>query len=191
MFRSVLACLLLAVPSSTAPATHDTLLFVNYPNVHRVDCVEGRGTAFRVGSTHWISVAHVASLHGCTVDGAPIAVTQLDYVRDFARFDTKGSGNGLRVNCGGFVAGEWVWAIGHARGLPFQTAMALYVTYAKMPDGKRILIGPATVIPGMSGGPLLDSSGAVVGTINAYIPGTEISLSRDLRDTSICGANIA
>jgi S1-C subfamily serine protease len=43
------------------------------------------------------------------------------------------------------------------------------------------------VIPGMSGGPVIDQTGAVVGTTNAYMPDTGISFSRDLRDTSFAG----
>jgi S1-C subfamily serine protease len=57
--------------------------------------------------------------------------------------------------------------------------------------GKRVLIGEYNYIPGMSGGPVLDELGQVVGTVNAYIPGTPISLSREMRDTSVCGHGIA
>jgi hypothetical protein len=184
---------MLAVLSASAPAdAPDALLFVKYPLIHRVDCDEGRGTAFRVGVNHWLSVAHVTGMHNCTVDGNKIAVTEQDGGRDFARFDTMSAvPNGIRLNCHGFIPGHWYWSIGYARGAGFQTAVALYATYAKSPDGKRALIGPYNVIPGMSGGPIVDEEGEVVGTVNAYIPGTPISLSRELKDTSICGADIA
>jgi hypothetical protein len=43
----------------------------------------------------------------------------------------------------------------------------------------------------MSGGVVMNDKGEAVGTINAYIPGTGVSMSRDLKDTSVCGADIA
>jgi hypothetical protein len=188
MFRSaLLACVLVA-----QPVEYDSMRFVQYPLIRKVSCDEGSGTGFRVGLNHWLSVGHVTAMHNCMVDGAKIAVTEQDGGHDFSRFDTaSGVPNGFRVSCAGFIPGQWVWAIGHALGKPYQTALAVYVTYARAPDGKRVLIGDYDFIPGMSGGPVLNQAGEVVGTINAYIPGTSISLSRDLKETSVCGATIA
>lgn len=192
MLKMLLAGAMLAsVPVSASPE-QAPLVYLNYPLVHRVDCDEGRGTAFRVGQNHWLSVAHVTSLHNCTIDGAPIAVTEQDGTRDFTRLDThRAVPNGFRINCHGFIPGQWYWSVGFAGGKPYQTAIALYATYAHAANGLRVLIGPYAVIPGMSGGPVMDRTGAVVGTVNAYIPGTGISLSRELKTTSVCGANIA
>lgn len=192
MLKMLLAAAVLAsVPVSASPE-QAPLIFLNYPLVHRVNCDEGSGSAFRVGGNHWMSVAHVTGLHHCTINGAPITVTEQDGARDFSRFDTRQAmPNGLKVNCHGFIPGQWYWSTGFALGKPFQTAIALYATYAHAPNGMRVLIGPFTVIPGMSGGPIMDGSGAVVGTVNAYLPGTGISFSRELKTTSVCGANIA
>jgi hypothetical protein len=178
---------------ASAVEEQSPMVFMNYPMVHRVDCLEGTGTAFRVGANHWLSVAHVTRLHACTIDNQPITVTEQDGGNDFSRLDTPMTVNfnGFRINCGGFKPGQWYWAIGYAKGLPFQTAIAVYATFAKWTDGRRILIGPYAFIPGMSGGPVLDITGAVVGTVNAFVPGTGISISRELKDTSVCGANIA
>jgi hypothetical protein len=188
MLRSGILALALAAPQPV----YSPISFVQYPMVHRVDCAEGRGTAFRAGANHWISVAHVTAMHDCRIDGAPVTVTEQDGVNDFSRLDTAtGAPNGFRINCHGFVPGQWYWSVGFAGGAPWQTALAVYATYAKAPDGKRVLIGPNDFIPGMSGGPVLNEAGEVVGTVNAYVPGTPISLSRELKDTSACGADIA
>jgi hypothetical protein len=186
--KALLACLLTAQPVEEG----NSLKFVHYPLIHKVSCDEGSGTGFRVGLQHWLSVAHVTAMHNCTVDGAAISVTEQDGNRDFSRFDTRrATENGFRVNCHGFVPGRWYFAVGHALGKDFQTLLAVYATYAKGPDGKRVLIGEYDFIPGMSGGPVLNEAGEVVGVVNAYLPGTPISLSRELKDTSICGAGIA
>jgi hypothetical protein len=168
------------------------IAFIKYPLVHKVQCHEGSGTAFRIGGNHWLSVAHVTSMHDCQIDGDPITVVEQDGQNDFARLDTsRGVPNGFPINCHGFIPGQWYWAVGHANGYSFHTEIAVYATFARWGDGRRILIGPRDFIPGMSGGPVLNAAGEVVGVINAYVPGTPISISRELKDTSVCGANIA
>jgi hypothetical protein len=192
MIVKALAALLALVPVSAVPQTTSSLELVHYPLVHRVDCLEGRGTAFRVGGVHWLSVAHVTALHACSIDNQPITVTEQDGKRDFAQLDAGiMPANGFKINCKGFIPGHWMWAVGYPWGGPVQIAMPVYVAYAKTDDGRRVLIGEHTFIPGMSGGPVLNEQGEVVGLVNAYVPGTSVSISRDLRDTSVCGADIA
>jgi hypothetical protein len=194
MIVKALAALLALVPVSATPQTTlaSSLELVHYPLVHRVDCLEGRGTAFRVGGTHWLSVAHVTALHACSIDNQPITVTEQDGKRDFAQLDAGiMPANGFKINCKGFVPGHWYFAIGYPWGGPVQVLIPLYATYAKSGSGLRILIGEDAVIPGMSGGVVMNDKGEAVGTINAYIPGTGVSMSRDLRDTSVCGGDIA
>jgi hypothetical protein len=189
MIVKALAALLALAPVSATPVS---LELVHYPLVHRVDCLEGRGTAFRIGGTHWLSVAHVTALHACSIDGQPITVTEQDGKRDFARLDAGiVPQNGMQISCKGFIPGHWYWSVGYPLGGPIQMAIPLYATYAKSPSGLRILLGEEAVIPGMSGGPVMDETGAVVGLVNAYQPGTGISMSRELRETSVCGADVA
>lgn len=181
----------LSLVSATEPGPADYMVFTNFPGVYRVDCLEGKGTAFRVGRHHFLSVAHVTAMSECTVEGHPITVTEQNGEKDFSQFDADFAGPILRVSCEGYHAGEYVWSTGYAKGLPFQTAIALYTTYIKDSGGKRVFIGPYAVIPGMSGGPVMNAHGEVVGTVNAYIPQTGISFSRDLRDTSVCQKAVA
>ena len=181
------AALLAASGPASAP-----MQWIQYPTVHQVSCMEGSGTAFRVGKTHFLSVAHVTALHFCTVEGKPIAVTNQDGDHDFSELEVPlPRGGGLPISCEGFVPGQWYWSSGFANAAPFQTNIALYATFLKDRDGKRVLIGESAVIPGMSGGPVMDSAGRVVGTVNAFVRGSTISLSRELKDTAVCRENIA
>lgn len=176
-----LAALCLSTSAAPPPPTE-----TNFPLVHQVVCAEGKGTAFRVGRNTFLSVAHVASLTGCTIDGAPFTAT-LDGPRDFAILDVPiNRGGALKINCDGFTPGEWYFAIGFAKGLPVQALVTVLATYAKLPNGMRVLIGSPTFIPGMSGGPVLNSRGEVVGTVNAYNRIYPLSFSRALRDTEAC-----
>jgi hypothetical protein len=173
--------------------TQPDVVFQNYPLVKRIDCAQGRGSGFRIGQRHMLSVAHVTALSECGIGGFPISVTEQDGEHDFARLNSGESApNGIAIDCRGFQPGHWYWAVGFAKGADFQTAVAIYATVFRGPDGKRILIGQHTVIPGMSGGPVLDpATGAAVGTVNAYVPGDGLSLSRELKDTSVCGVDNA
>lgn len=179
---------LAAAALTVAPVavSSDTVTFVNYPGVYLVSCDEGSGTGFRTGHNHFFSVAHVTALHNCRINGVPIKVTEQDSEHDFSQFDADIPGPALRYTCEGFHAGDWVWAIGYAGGRPIQTGLPVYTTYALHRTGFRIFIGEQPYIPGMSGGPVFNARGEVVGTVNAYVPGTGISLSRDLRETSVC-----
>lgn len=166
----------------------------DYPLVHRVDCFEGRGSAFRVGENHWMSVAHVTGLHLCTVALSSLHVTNQDTADDFAQFDTPlGVPNSFAIDCGGFKPGHWYWAIGYPGGGSQQAAIAIYATaYKHDGDGFRIFIGAHDVIHGMSGGPVLDpETGAVVGTVNANNDDYRLSFSRELKDTAACKGHIA
>lgn len=173
------------VPDTPPPQ----MVFQNYPLVSRVDCGNVRGSAFRIGGNHWLSVAHVTSHKGCTINGEPITVTEQDGFNDFARLDTPtGAPNGFEIDCNGFIPGRWYWAIGYAHGLDFQTAVAIYATIYFHENGMRAFTDSENmVIPGQSGGPVIDPQTLkVVGTVNAYNPFYGVSFSRELKDTSLC-----
>lgn len=173
--------LALSTPASVASPS-----VVYYPQAALVSCAEGLGTAFRVEGGKWVSAAHVTGNTACTVEGSPIkAASEGDL--DFSTADALPSKvRGFKVNCDGYKPGEWVFAIGYAGGRPWQTMTMLLATYKTDSEGRRVLFGYPSVIPGMSGGPILNAQGEVVGIVNAYVPGLPFSFSRELRDTSLC-----
>lgn len=160
--------------------------FTTNPYVEKVSCVEGSGTAFKIEDGRWVSVDHVSKHSGCLVDGQPVEVVTADPLGDFStlKIDDPRLG-GLPVRCEPLRKSEWVFAIGHARGDPFPQIMPLM--FVGKADGARFgTFVFNRVIPGMSGGPVVDAAGRVVGTVNAYNIFYPVSFSRLVVDTELC-----
>jgi hypothetical protein len=101
------------------------------------------------------------------------------------------AGKYLKIDCGGFVKGRQYVAVGYARGLSSLTAIELEATGETF-DGYSVLVGMLTVIPGMSGGAVLDEeTGKVVGTVNVYNFEQGWSGSVPLSETPVCKKSIA
>jgi hypothetical protein len=175
---------------SASPAIDDERTFAEHPSVRMVTCKEGSGSAVQIAG-QWISVAHVTAMHDCEIDGQPIAVLEQNGAEDFSRLIVASNRHvPIKISCAGMRPGQFVWAYGYAMGLPFQTRVTMRVTEAFGDNGQRELIGAYTVIPGMSGGLVMNARGEAVGVVNAYRPFSGLSFSRDLRQTSLC-QNIA
>lgn len=157
-----------------------------YPQVVQVECDTGRGTAFAIRGGKRLSVAHVTNISGCKIDGEPVHATRDEGV-DFSVIEAA-EHNGFPINCEGFRPGQWYFAIGYARGWQWQTMVMILATFQNA-EGQTVLIGPPTVIPGMSGGPVLNSAGEVVGTVNRYNDSFALSFSQPLKGTSVCAGS--
>jgi hypothetical protein len=157
---------------------------VAYPQVARVQCAGGSGTAFKT-ERGWVSAAHVTSLFGCEIGGVPVGATAEGKL-DFSRLDYADKTRGFKINCEGFKPGTYVFAIGYGGGYTWQTMTRHLATFKDTDDGLRFLLGSPTVIPGMSGGPILNEQGEVVGMVNMYAKLFPVSFSRALKDTSLC-----
>jgi hypothetical protein len=184
------AAVAVCLPAFALAATQrDPVAVAHYPQVQRIQCNQGSGTGFTIEDGRFVSVHHVTSLTNCHTPTKSIDARR-DGDLDFstAPFQARG---GLPINCDGFKTGTYVWAIGYAGGFEWQTMTRLYVTYKIADNGMRILLGRPTVIPGMSGGPILNAAGQVVGTVNMYHSDLGLSFSVDLKDTSLCGGHHA
>ncbi len=180
----MIAKAVLAVALVIAPA--DDISFVQYPQVRQVRCNHASGTAFQT-TKGWVSVAHVTSLYDCKIDGRPITATEQNRGQDFSRIVTDvARWLPLPISCEGFAAGRYYYSTGYALGRPYQTNVRIMATGYVGPGGMQVLVSDHTVIPGMSGGPIMDERGAVVGTVNAFNPELGLSFSRSLRDTTLC-----
>lgn len=153
-----------------------------FPMVHQVICDNAKGTAVRVKDAY-LSVHHVTSRPGCNIDGKPIEIEHSSGKLDFSIL--KRRGHGMKIDCGGFKLGQYVFAVGYAYGWPLQRTVMLRVINLPFSD-HVVLVGKETVIPGMSGGPVMNAQGEIVGMVNAYHPSFGLSFSRALKDTSVC-----
>ena len=181
--RAFAAALFLLASNTAAPLTG--IDPAEHPEVKYVRCIPGMGTAFKVGPNTLVSVAHVTILGGCVIDEKPIKVLKSE--GDFSILSTEEkSDRWLRIDCSGFVAGRRYVAIGFARGRPTLTLLDMEGT-GIIWKGFYRLNGMFNVIPGMSGGPILDAeTGAVVGTVNVYNFERGDSGSTELKSTSLC-----
>jgi hypothetical protein len=142
------------------------------------------GSAFRIGKL-LLSVKHVTNYPECYINGKKITVVYTAPDQDFSIISDS-EGPFLKVDCGGFVKGRKYLSVGHARGLDTLTTVELVATGVTI-AGQAALKGVFTVIPGMSGGPVIDEeTGKVVGTVNSYIMESGLSGSVALKGTPIC-----
>lgn len=156
-----------------------------HPEIVQVRCMQGSGTAFRISPTTLLSVAHVTSLSGCFINGKPFTVKHKNGDFSILSMDDKAP-RWLAIDCNGFVAGRAYIALGFARGLPTLTEVDITAT-GRIEGEWSILQGVWTVIPGQSGGPIIDpTTGKVVGTINVFDARAGRSGSVALKSTAAC-----
>ena len=165
-------------------------VFTNIPQVKMVMCTEGSGTAWRNGIGSYVTAGHVAIMDGCEIDGEPIEVTYLSEEYDIATLRTHVWGVPLPIDCGGEPDGEATAGVGYAEGLPFQRVIFAIasdkLTAFEQWKHFRTLYGEEQYIPGMSGGPVLNQEGKVIGLVNGYNTIAPVSYSQELKGTPLC-----
>lgn len=171
------------------PVEFPPTIYVEHPYVEKLSRNGGSGTGFKLKDGRWASVDHVTSIGGCRLDGKPITVLHADPNGDFSIFTVEDNRRGgLEINCQGFDDRTWYWGIGHGRGDPWpQMVSGRYSAFFTLIGSDRwAILEGNRYVPGMSGGPVLDQSGRVVGTVNAFGLAMRISFSRPLQDTILC-----
>lgn len=185
--KALLAAFMLAAPSPIAveiqPGSKSS-----YPHdpaaIVRLECHADDGgaigTAVKIGRHTYITAAHVVDGRECAINGAPATVTVTGVPGlDFAMLTGPASNVFLPITCKGFKFGRIYLARGYAFGGYALAAMPWLAT--AIPWGTlRMAIGDAH--PGMSGGPLLDKRGRVVGIVNTRWP----SMALPLSETGLC-----
>jgi hypothetical protein len=185
---AVATALLIPSPSATESLP---LVVVQPASIVQVICYgkdyTDAGTAFRVGPTGLLlSVNHVTSTPNCYIEGKPINLAYKSPNTDFSELQGD-DGPYLGIDCNGFVKGHHYIAIGYARGISPVTTLDLTATGQHDSNGQELLLSMVPVIPGMSGGPIIDAdTGKVVGTVNAENFEEGLSWSEELKNEPVC-----
>lgn len=184
-----LALALVASPLLASAAPEEPLI-VNYIEVVQIRCDQGVGSGVRYKTHGILSVNHVTRMTNCKVDGVPIATPYANEALDFSVSRSPVVGQGAEIDCGGFKEGEIYAAIGYASGLPVQRML-----FAKSSAAAQVMIPwgsfsafltPVNFIPGMSGGPVVNEAGKVVGVVKGFYSTAPVSYARALKDTPLC-----
>lgn len=178
----------LASATHLVGATQEGISPTEHPEVLRVQCIGASGTAFRIGQTKAISVAHVTGRQGCFIENKPY--TTLHQKGDFSILELPTpSGAYAKIDCNGFVPGRKYEAIGYARGR-YTLTIVTGLTATEEKFGEMVVLrGVFTVIPGQSGGLMRDSlTKLTVGTVNLYDARGGLSASMPLKGTAACSA---
>lgn len=172
----IVLALALALAASTpvASATYED----NVAATVRVDCGFSAGTAVKIGVDRYITAAHVVDSPLCSVGGVPLTNVSVED-HDFATFTSKSSADFTKVSCKGYKTGEYYLAKGYALG-GFESVSIPWLATEFIQAGYRVFMGEG--VPGMSGGPLVNRRGEVVGVVNMRWPSRSVAL----RDTSVC-----
>lgn len=181
---------------------------LNFDRIRKIVCWHGvgkgraSGTAFVIRENILVTAAHVVD-EKCkdSATGLPVRAYYVDWDNDFAlvTMDTGPLTDVMEYKCDGFTAGERYSAIGFSGGLRLRetrlvasglrTGLNGLIRINKTETRPSIHLYElnGNIYRGMSGGPVIDEEGIVVG-INSTTDDNGHGGSRELRDTILCGA---
>lgn len=167
--------------------------------VQNIVCGGQTGSAFYIDETTLVTANHVAESDTCVNRGPTnnrsreIEVIDRDSTGDVAvlRGPRVSRERTYTVNCDGFVPGEHYYGGGYVQdGSEYRSVpmTARNEAYRVDLDGQTTLGSlDGSVQQGMSGGPIVNDRGEVVGIITAQPrDNTNITLSQEMRDTHFC-----
>jgi S1-C subfamily serine protease len=137
-----------------------------------IETSSGSGSGFYIDrggylltSQHVVGDFKFVKIRTATGRELPGEVLKVDAQRDVALLKTeKTPFDPLAIRAGETHVGEEVYAVGSPLGEAFQNSMTKGVLSGdRNLDSRRFLQSDVAVLPGSSGGPLLDATGSVIG----------------------------
>lgn len=192
-FKRILQLLLIAAPGSStgsAPIAEPTSYFIDLSLVHLLQCDGSSGSGVRVDANLILTAAHVAATMPCTLDGVPLTIETIHEEADVALLRSPAaSPRRAVVSCSAPTSGATYFAVGWAAGSDF--VVQRLIGTGTFERSQYPFIGAAqfrgSAWGGMSGGPIFDGDGNLIGIVNAgRRDARPLMIGRLLRDTSLC-----
>lgn len=189
--------LLTAVLLAFHPSATQDGYFVNLDAILQISCVGPEGHDLGSGSIishdRVLTAAHVVrGTDSCMIRGQAAKVIFEDDKLDVAVLAADlGRTPVMQVSCDDFVKDRPYFAIGYAQGQDFALQVLTSTgAYGSIKTNEGAFLHGALfdgrVFGGMSGGPVVDTLGHVIGVVVAGQERTEFSAIRALRDTPLC-----
>lgn len=167
---------------------------INLEMIRHVTCISpdglsgGFGTAVFINDNMFVTAAHVSNNRICrdTQTGTLLTQYYVDEEDDIALLTaTTGPGNPIRFTCERFRTGQTYFTLGYVDGQLILNRLVATDDYGNVIfNHLRRLNG--LLIPGQSGGPIIDENGIMVGINNVTNLTREYAYSRELADTVLC-----
>lgn len=162
---------------------------VPYSSIKLIRCGRASGTVFQIAPGVLMTAAHVTRNGPCSVDDVPLEITIEDDALDYALLGGT-IGKPMTLLCKEMKRGRTYYGIGYAGGR-YRMDSRLFAESRTEADVEGtsysgMMRFGGGVIPGMSGGPIIDSKGRVVAIVNASNSALSIALGRSVKDTRLC-----
>lgn len=182
------------ISASPAPEMPPNGYFIPIDLIHKLTCSGPSGAVMGSGSYvdahHILTAAHVAAGRTCIVGDQVAQTVMVDTARDVAVVRTVEPGRGrISFSCVKPKAGDEAFAIGFAGGSDFVvqrfTATGTFIP-KRVRNFQGLAIFKGHAYRGMSGGPVIDRHGQIIGILNA-VNGNGSMFGRLISETYLCG----
>jgi hypothetical protein len=190
--------------ASNVPSQAPVLSNPHYKGIRLVLCADWltgdmwAGTMVHIGNRRYMSADHVAAIGAICFDketGVQMKTVYNDVSNDFALLDAPRNLDNVifKFSCKPMITGQTYYSIGWAKGttlrnIPIKPTWRYtdwnFTIEDKVSYHMRELKG--IIIPGMSGGPIVDKNWIIYGINNATDEDMKLSWTRQIADTGLC-----